>query len=316
MNLQFWTEVLLTFLDWYSRLDSFGKSWWSCIRTATYNFCSLREITGFDIDSINHLRLFVRCGGWVTILIGVVVGIVRVCIRVGFDSRCMSIVIFSPWTENCISSMCAIFGSILFRGVYFVIWWWWYCICIIRRTGDFCNWRRRVVIVIGNSCTWGMHSLYSFYPWRIISLYRLLIIITYCLIAKISSTDTIVIIVSYNSRCGIIPIFISKISGIILCYSCTMIISHFSDTSNRSTIITYNLSWSTSIMIIVVIYYIMNFPLCRDRLSWLKILIVNTVWWWWYFYYIGLYVIEWFYYLVLVLCTALLFMLCTLLLLL
>ena len=208
MNLHFWRKILLTFLDWYGRLYSFGKSRWACIGTTPYSSCPFREVTGFDKDSIDHLRLFVWCRGWVIVLIRIVDGIGRVCVWTCIDSGCMGIVIFPAWTEDCISSLSAIFSCILFRCIYLVIWWRWDCVCIIVRTGNFRH-IRRVIVIVWNSGTWGIYSLYSLYSlgsiW-LITLYWLLLTI-HSLVTKISGTYPIIIVVII-SNCGwdIIPI--------------------------------------------------------------------------------------------------------------
>lgn len=211
MNLHFGRKILLTFLNWYGSLYSFGKSRWACIGTTAYSSCPFGEVTGFDIDPIDHLRLFVWCGGWVIVLIRTIdgVGIGRVCIWSSIDSGCMGIVILSTWTEDCISSLSAILGCILFRSVYLIIWWGWDRICIVGRTGDFCHIRWVIVVVIWNSGTWGMYSLNSLDsldPIWVISLNWLLLTI-HSLVTKISCTYPIIIVVAiHNSRRYIIPI--------------------------------------------------------------------------------------------------------------
>lgn len=81
-----------------------------------------------------------------------------------------------------------------------------------------------------------------------------------------------------------------------------MMICHLSNTSNRPTIITNHLPWST--ISIVVIHYI-DFSLCGERLSWGKVLIIDAVRWWWYLYYFRFNMVEWFYYLIIILCALL-----------
>lgn len=159
-------------MNWNGSLYSFSKRCRARIWTRANSSWSLRKVTCFDIDSVDNLGLFSWCGWWIIVLV-YVVWICWVCVRIGIDGRCMGSVIFSPWTENSMSSLSTIFGSIFFWCVNFIIWRWRYSVCIISsRIGDFCG---RWIIVIGNSCTWRLYSLYSY---RLISLW----LIIYCLV--------------------------------------------------------------------------------------------------------------------------------------